>query len=177
MARIDDELAQALEASGPNATPAAHHLRASNRPKRNLGLLAALIAIAVGIGALVMLTLEDAVVYAKTVDQLMAARHQLVGRRVRVEGTLVHGSLVKRDSPCEFRFKLRANDAVVDVRYPQCVIPDTFQDRSEADVSVTTEGTLSKQGVFEADQILAKCPSKYEERGGKNVPAGNFASR
>ena len=30
-----------------------------------------------------------------------------MGRAVRAEGNLVHGSLVKRDSPCEYRFRMK----------------------------------------------------------------------
>ena len=80
-----------------------------------------------------------------------------------MEGTLVRGTLVKRDEPCEYRFQLRGETAVLEVRYPQCVIPDSFQDRPNGVVKVTVEGTLANDDIFEATQVLAKCPSKYEE--------------
>jgi cytochrome c-type biogenesis protein CcmE len=50
------------------------------------------------------------------------------------------------------------------VRYAQCIVPDTFRDIPGMDVSVTAEGTLAASGDFEATQIMAKCPSKYEMR-------------
>lgn len=179
MSRIDEELAETLRESEsadapPVARPAAKAaLPSQDGSKRNLILLGVLVAIAAAVGALIMFSFKDAAVYAKSVDQLVAAKDQLAGRRVRVEGILVHGSLLKRDNPCEYRFKLQKNGATLDVRYPQCVVPDTFRDRPEADVGVTAEGELAKDGTFEATQIMAKCPSKYEEKNGKKVPAGN----
>jgi len=171
----DVELAKALEEgerSGAVEAKAPAKSEAKAAPKRNLGLLAAMVVIAGAVFLLVSFSLKDAAVYAKTVEQLVASKDSMVGRRVRVEGILVHGSLMKRDQPCEYRFRLKKNNAVLDVRYPKCVIPDTFQDRAETDVAVTAEGTLSKAGYFEATQIMAKCPSKYEERSGKKSPVG-----
>ncbi len=180
MSRIDEELAETLKQGDPaDAPPVASSAAKAAMPaaeetgKRNIILLGVLVLIAAAVGALVMFSFKDAAVYAKSVDQLMAAKDKLVGRRVRVEGLLVHGSLLKRDNPCEYRFKMQKNGATLEVRYPQCVVPDTFRDRPETDVGVTAEGELAKDGSFEASQIMAKCPSKYEERNGKKVPVGN----
>jgi cytochrome c-type biogenesis protein CcmE len=48
-------------------------------------------------------------------------------------------------------------NSTVTVRY-EGVVPDTFKD--DAEVIVT--GTLGSDGVFQASDLLAKCPSKYE---------------
>jgi cytochrome c-type biogenesis protein CcmE len=176
MSRIDEDLAEAIS-NDKEPAPVEKPVRApaagtSHKPRRNLGLLLALAVMAALIGALVFKSFNNSAVYAKTVDQLVASRDKLTGRAVRVEGMLVHGSLIKRDHPCEYRFKLQKNGAVIDVRYPQCVVPDTFRDRPEAEVGVTAEGKLQKDGTFEATQIMAKCPSKYEEKNGKKSPIG-----
>ena len=177
MSRIDEDLAEAI-AKDNGTTPAAPKPQSAPAsptkaaPKRNLGLLLALAIMAALIGVLVLKSFNNSAVYAKTVDQLVASRDKLTGRAVRVEGMLVHGSLTKRDHPCEYRFKMTKNGAVIDVRFPQCVVPDTFRDRPEAEVGVTAEGKLLKDGTFEATQIMAKCPSKYEERNGKKMPVG-----
>jgi cytochrome c-type biogenesis protein CcmE len=173
--QTDADLAKVLE-EGDDLPAVEKKARASVQgkpaPKRSLGLLAALLVMAAAVGLLVSFSLKDAAVYAKTVDQLMASKASMVGRRVRVEGTLIHGSLMKRDQPCEYRFKVTKNNAVLEVRYAKCVIPDTFQDREEGDVGVTAEGMLTRDGTFEATQIMAKCPSKYEEKDGKKTPVG-----
>ena len=95
-------------------------------------------------------------------DQAVARSSELAGRRVRVEGTLVQGTLVKRDDPCEYRFVMKSGETQLPVRYPQCVVPDTFRDMPGMDVEVTAEGKLGAGGTFEATAIMAKCPSKYE---------------
>jgi len=184
MSRIDEELAKTLQEGETSEAPAVTRTATPALPasqdtsKRNLALLGVLVLIAAAVGALVTFSFKDAAVYAKSVDQLVAAKEQMAGRKVRVEGVLVHGSLLKRDDPCEYRFKLEKNGATLNVRYPQCVVPDTFRDRPETDVGVTAEGELAKDGTFEATQIMAKCPSKYEERNGKMVPVGEVeASR
>jgi len=175
MSRIDDELANAIQGpDAPEAAPATPPSPAARKPasSRNVGILVVLLVLAGLIGTLVFSSFNNAAVYAKTVDQLLASRDRLTGRAVRVQGLLVHGSLVRRDQPCEYRFKMAKNGAVLQVRYAQCVVPDTFRDRPETDVGVTAEGKLTREGVFEATQIMAKCPSKYEERDGKRVPVG-----
>lgn len=161
MSRIDEELANAAEESSQDAPPAV--LPARPAPKRNLGLLVALLAIGAGIVGLVM-SFQEAAVYAKSVDQLLAEQSKLAGRPVRVEGDLVKGSLVHQEKPCEYRFKIASNGREIPVRYGQCVVPDTFRDMPGMDVKVTVEGKLQASGEFEATQIMAKCPSKYDMR-------------
>ena len=164
MADLDDELRQAVEES--EAVPVTSPKQAAEPKKtrglNNVGLLAALVVIAGGILALVMTSFEDAAVYSKTVDELVEERERLIDRNVRVAGTLVRGTLVRRDEPCEYRFKIQKNQKQLDVRYAQCIVPDTFRDVPGMDVEVTAEGKLHSEGHFEASQIMAKCPSKYE---------------
>jgi cytochrome c-type biogenesis protein CcmE len=170
---IDDELARAIEAEPGEKAAVRRPRREAPRPRRNLGLLIGLAVLAVLVLALLSLTFKGSAVWATTVDQLMADP-DLRGRRVRVEGTLVKGTLMKRDQPCEYRFQLSTEASIVQVRYPQCVIPDSLQDRPEAEVKVTAEGSLGSDGVFDATQVLAKCPSKYEQKDGKMVPTGEL---
>ena len=46
------------------------------------------------------------------------------------------------------------------VRFPQCIVPDTFKDG--VGLKVTVQGKLTNDGYFLANQVIAKCPSKYE---------------
>src|SRR6266851_7608207 len=172
--QLDRELERALASAKKKDEPGSPDEQESARPMRkgNLGLLVVLLVMAGGIVALVMTSFKDAAVYAKNVDQLQAEGAALAGRRLRVEGNLVHGSLERRDQPCEYRFTIKGKESELPVRYAQCVVPDTFRDVPGMDVGVTVEGKLAAGGGFEASQVMAKCPSKYEmkekrERGEK----------
>jgi cytochrome c-type biogenesis protein CcmE len=180
MSKIDDELAKAVEDSEADeaARPVVVQERGepSGRPRRELVLLGTLLAIGAAILTLVMTNLNDAAIYSKGVDEMMAQKDSLADRNVRVQGTLVKGTLARRDSPCEYRFRMKKNGSEIEVRYPQCVVPDTFRDVPNMDVDVTATGKLSKDGHFQASQIMAKCPSKYDMKqmaaSGKQVPHG-----
>jgi cytochrome c-type biogenesis protein CcmE len=163
---LDRELERALVGSEGKGGPGGKGDEAERaQPKRqrgNVRLLVVLLVMAMGIVTLVMTSFKDAAVYAKNVDQIKAEAASLGGRRLRVEGNLVHGSLERRDQPCEYRFVIKGKDAELPVRYGQCVVPDTFRDVPGMDVGVTVEGKLAAGGSFEASQVMAKCPSKYE---------------
>ncbi len=130
--------------------------------RKRLLLLVPLVMAAAAIVALVLVGMQDKGMYSKPVDALVAEKAKFVNKPVRAEGSLVHGSLVKRDSPCEYRFTIEKNGSEIPVTYSGCVVPDTFRDIPGVDVGVTVEGQLRPSGQFEATQVLAKCPSKYE---------------
>ena len=130
-----------------------------NDQGRSIALLAVLLVMVTAVVSLFLVGFRDAAVYSTPVDELDKAT---AGRRVRIEGELVPGTLVKRDKPCEYRFKIHGEKAELPVRYPQCVIPDSFRDVAGGGVQVTVEGVLAKSGDFEASLVMAKCTSKYD---------------
>ncbi|WP_437676277.1 cytochrome c maturation protein CcmE [Sorangium sp. So ce131] len=177
--KLDEELAQALSLAEQQETPAVVKPAASAppkpRPSRSIGLLATLLVMVGALVALFLVGFKEAAVYATPVDQLLTSKDKLTGRKVRVEGELVPGTLVKRDSPCEYRFQIHGTQAALPVRYAQCVIPDTFRDVPSGGVQVTVEGALTAEGNFEASLVMAKCTSKYdpnshEMKGGAEGP-------
>jgi cytochrome c-type biogenesis protein CcmE len=182
MSKIDDELAKAVEDS--EADEAARPVvmqgvsEPQKKPRRELLLLGTLLAIGAAILTLVMTNFNDSAIYSKGVDEMLAQKGTLGDRNLRVQGTLVKGTLARRDSPCEYRFRMKKNGAEVEVRYPQCVVPDTFRDVPNMDVDVTATGKLAKDGHFQASQIMAKCPSKYDMKqlaaSGKQMPHGQM---
>lgn len=130
--------------------------------RKRLLLLVPLVMAAAAIVAIVLVGMEDKGTYSKPVDALLAQRVKYVNKPVRTEGNLVHGSLMKRDSPCEYRFTVEKNGAEIPVSYMGCVVPDTFRDVPSVDVEVEVAGTLRPDGKFDATQVLAKCPSRYD---------------
>lgn len=106
-------------------------------------------------------TATDAFVYSKLVHEVMANPNDFKGRELRVEGELKQGSIQFREQPCEWRFVLQKEGKEMPVSFKQCVVPDTFRDGMG--ISVTVQGKLAAAGdSFEANQVVAKCPSKYE---------------
>jgi len=163
---LDDELASALDETRDVEPVAAVASEVSAPAKRGagIGLLAVLLVMVAGLVALVLLGFKEAAVYALPADELKARAAELTGRKVRVDGELVPGTLQKRDKPCEYRFTIRSKGTELDVRYPECVVPDTFRDRPEGGVKVTVTGALEKDGNFKATEVLAKCASKYDPK-------------
>jgi cytochrome c-type biogenesis protein CcmE len=145
--------------------------------RKRLLLLVPLVMAAAAIVALVLVGMQDKGTYSKDVDVLIAEKAKFIGKPVRVEGSLVHGSLVKREMPCEYRFTIEKNGVEVPVRYAKCIVPDTFRDMPGVDVGVTVEGELRPDSSLEASAVLAKCPSKYEMKDkaskGEQAPHAN----
>jgi cytochrome c-type biogenesis protein CcmE len=175
MTNLDDGLRQAIDS---------HEGRAKNEPepaqvfakspvanagparsRRYWGLLLGLVGMGAAILFVVFSGFKQAAVYSKGVDELLRDKDRFESRTVRVVGTLVAGTLARRSEPCEYRFKMQKNDAILTVSYPQCVVPDTFRDVPGVKVEVTAEGQILADGTFRASQIMAKCPSKYDMRG------------
>jgi cytochrome c-type biogenesis protein CcmE len=102
---------------------------------------------------------NEALVYSKLVDEVMANPAEFQGRTIRVEGDLREGSIERRDEPCEWRFMLTKENYEMPVRFPECVVPDTFRDGFG--ITVIVEGKL-EGGTFVATQVVPRCPSKYE---------------
>lgn len=151
-----DEPVQATSAASTPYRAARVRTKAPQRPWVRwvaLGGLAVLIA-------LIASTVRgSAFVYSKYVDELMtpAERARWVGRTVRVEGLVAPDSIEHQPGTRRFRFRVYRNEAVLPVEY-QGIVPDTFRDCA----GVTVRGSLRPYGVFIADEIVAKCPSKYE---------------
>ena len=161
------DLPMSAPAAGPLevgglAVPEPARSRATPAPRGNLGLLAMLFVMVGGVVTLFMFGFKDAAIYSIPVDKLLASGE--TGRRVRIDGELVPGTLSRRDKPCEYRFSITGAGKVLELRYPQCVVPDTFRDVPQGGVMVTAEGKLDEAGHFEASLILAKCSSKYDPK-------------
>lgn len=103
---------------------------------------------------------SEAFVYSKLVHEVMASPDVYYDKEVRVEGQLRQGSIRFREKPCEWRFVLEKQNRDMRVAFPQCVVPDTFRDGQG--LTVTVQGTLQRDGSFLANQVVPRCPSKYE---------------
>lgn len=97
--------------------------------------------------------------YFMTVNELLADP-SVQGERVRVNGNVVAGS--EDWNAQEITLKFAINDEGSDKSLPIVFYgprPDNFQRAASAIV----EGQLLADGSFQADTLLLKCPSRYEE--------------
>jgi cytochrome c-type biogenesis protein CcmE len=119
---------------------------------------------------------SDALVYSKLVHEVVSKPGEFRGRALRVEGELKQGSIQFREDPCEYRFVIGKEGKELPIRFPQCIVPDTFKDGVGLQVSV--QGKLTDEGYFLANKVIAKCPSKYEmqerEKKGEKMPHGTM---
>ena len=109
---------------------------------------------------LAYLAFQGSTVYYVTVDDLLAqGADATTERAVRVNGVLLEGSFVRETGSTEARFVLADPEGVgqVDAVY-NGVVPDLFFNEHS---QVVAEGRYGTDGVFHADLLIVKCPSKY----------------
>jgi len=138
--------------------------------KGKMKFIVAIILVATTVGYLVYGSARDTMVYYLTVNELKEKKPRIYNQRVRVSGTVVPGT-IEKGSDGSLKFKITDGIQTVDVDY-KGIVPDIFKDKVEAVV----EGKLTKDNVFYADLLLAKCPTKYESEDqlykNKNVTNG-----
>jgi cytochrome c-type biogenesis protein CcmE len=85
----------------------------------------------------------------------------LAGQRLNVGGRVAGLTADRKTLQYAFLIENRAPrpPATVPVRY-HGLVPDTLHSGGE----VVAIGRLTSAGVLEADTVMAKCPSKYEQR-------------
>ena len=109
---------------------------------------------------LAYLAFQGSTVYYVTVDDLLAQGVDATTERsVRVNGVLLEGSFVRETGSTEASFVLVDPEGVgqVDAVY-NGVVPDLFFNEHS---QVVAEGRYGDDGVFHADLLIVKCPSKY----------------
>jgi len=114
-------------------------------------------------GILLYTTLGESMQYYKYVDEVVGSQSDWTGKKLQVHGYVVPGSIGKKRDALEYRFQIQRNGKTMTAFY-NGITPDTFKDDSE----VVLTGVLTKEG-FVANDMTAKCPSKYEAAPG---PAG-----
>ncbi len=119
--------------------------------------------IAGGAGYLIMSSLKHSE-YFQEVHELMAEPQKWEGKTLRIHGFVEAGSIDERiiDQKSVLTFVLQQEGKKIKVTHtgPK---PDTFKELAD----VVARGRIVKldgKYEFEANELVAKCPSKYEEK-------------
>ena len=117
-----------------------------------------------------------------TIDELTSRQDQLVGKNIRVSGAVIGDTIEYDGKTLSFTIvhipdsaaTIEDEGGLAEVLHEavsnpnaerlQVVLvdepkPDLLQNEAQAIVT----GTLGEDGVFHADELLLKCPTRYEE--------------
>ncbi|MFQ6610970.1 MAG: cytochrome c maturation protein CcmE [Fidelibacterota bacterium] len=93
-----------------------------------------------------------------SVGELIENHDQFEQSRFRMGGNVDEGSIRYSEDKLTVNFVLRQGEDRLPVIYSSAEIPDLFKDEAE----VIVEGEFHS-GVFQADNLMTKCASRYEE--------------
>ena len=116
-----------------------------------IGMCLAVLGLAVG---LIMFALEDSIVFFYSPSDV-AEKNIRPGQRIRLGGLVAEGS-VKRGENTTVSFSITDTAKTILVTFTG-VLPDLFREGQ----GVVTEGKLRGDGVFVADNVLAKHDENY----------------
>lgn len=127
--------------------------------------------------------------YFLTVDELRQKHGDMLGQKVRISGAVIGDTIAYDSENLDLRFEIAhvpGDNAVVEqqgglaavlhqaVENPNAnritvvyngVMPDLLQHEAQA----IATGELGDDGIFYADELLLKCPTKYEEAAPEQV--------
>ena len=142
----------------------------------------AVLVIAAALVALLIATTRSSTQYFLTVSELQENQAEMVGRNVRMSGVVLGDTIVYNPNTLDLTFEVAQipgdhrvikemggmafvlEQAAADPTLPRITIhyngvkPDILKHEAQAIVS----GSLDANGVFQAKELLLKCPSKYE---------------
>ena len=121
------------------------------------------LVVALSVGYMIYAAFPGNALYFLTVSEFMARDSVQDGRMVRVAGKLVEGSFLRQENSTLASFKLTDKDGEQAGQHLNAsyvgVLPDLFfNPHSE----VILEGSYGPGRVFQVNNVLVKCPSKYQ---------------
>ena len=120
--------------------------------RKKFVIVAAVVVLA--LAYLIIVGIQNAAMYYLTAGELLA-REDAMGERVRLGGKVAQDSVHAVSGGMTLHFDVTDGQQSIPVTY-QGIVPDAFEPGGD----VVVEGMLTTDG-FNADVLLAKCPSKY----------------
>ena len=122
---------------------------------RRLKFIIGAIIVLIAIGFLGYQGFMYSATYYYTVSEFAGQQSSLANESVRVTGNVTDGTIERQGTTLKFTMTDGQNSLPV---VYQGVVPDSFK----AGITAVVQGKLNPAGIFEASELLAKCPSKYE---------------
>src|SRR5947209_17428369 len=138
------------------AAPTEEKIPSRRRKRLPLSFILGGLAILAAVIYLVYANTQANAVYYMTVTELKNCT-TCTTQSVRVAGVVQQDSVVRDDSKQLISFVIAQGGHALPVTYSG-VVPDIFR----PGIEVVVEGHYSGQGPFQAQTLLAKCPSKFQ---------------
>jgi len=125
-------------------------------------IVGTVVVVATAISGLLYASMKEEVAFWKFADEVAANPAAFEGKRLNVGGYVMDGSIQKNALEYRFTIETRKPRPYATVKaYYRGLVPDTFKGGGE----VVATGKFAPDGTLMAEQIMAKCPSKYEAKG------------
>jgi cytochrome c-type biogenesis protein CcmE len=111
------------------------------------------------VGYLIFNSVSTSAEYYLTVGELKAKAPVVYSQNVRVAGIVEADSIVKDARAGTLQFTAEDSSGKLPVLYKGGVVPDIFG----PGIQVVVEGKYAPDGTFQASNLLAQCPSRYED--------------
>ena len=113
--------------------------------------------IILAVAYLIIISLNSSVSYYLTVSELMDKSSELENANVRVIGKIVDDSIQWNAEDIELEFEISEGGKTLTVVYNGAK-PAGFEPSSD----ILVEGKYRSDQAFSANQLIMRCPSKYE---------------
>lgn len=120
-------------------------------------VLAAVLVIGGGVGYFVYQAMQSSWSYYYSVDELAQLDSGGGDHSLRIAGRVKAGTVDRNIESLSLGFVLSGAEAELPVQY-KGVVPDNFAEGRE----VVVEGRLGTGGVFNAENLMTRCESKYK---------------
>lgn len=125
---------------------------------KNKKIVSGLILASVALMIMLFTSMPSAGSKEITITDLVTNTSDFKDEYIMTQGLLNKDSIQWNADRIELEFEIYdENDSTLPV-FHKGIKPDNFSD----DVIVIVEGFMNDQGVFEAERVTTKCPSKYE---------------
>jgi len=133
------------------------------------------IIVAAAVAYLIASSISSSAQYYLTVKELREKEQTMAGRNVRVSGFVVGDSIAYNPQASNLSFDIVDShdelSSTVKVKTLKIVYTGPKPDLLQHEAQAIAEGKLNPDGTFAANNLLLKCPTRYEDQLPTPTPA------